>query len=485
VAINAEFQADFSQFSSGVQQATQDLGTLEGKSTTVDANLSILVTNAANALRNVTSDAISAGKTFIDSYAEQERATQRLVSALEAQGLASTDVKTKYADMATQFQNTTRQSDTAVTSAQALFTTIGKVGPENMEPAIKAAASLASTMDIDLQQAALQVAKAVGSSGEQLGKLGPLLKDVDVKGKPAAEILQAINDQLGPAHINDMKTYEGQTERLGNQMDEFKEQVGGLLVNALTPMMNAFAQMSPTMQTVVAGTITLGAALAPLAVSFTAFALSIGPLITLLGPAGLGLTLTGLLAFLGPAGLIVAGLAAVYVAFKHWDQITAIVQNVYNAIKMWLVDKFSALVSTILAPINAIVSGFKMLYDKVVGGSYVPDLIQGIGSCFSQLQNVMVAPTSLAVGQTLSEFERMSSTMQMLLTDAGGIARDAFGRIVAPSGTYMGLERSMGRQNPVNITINGSVLGNKDEIARVVGDAVTSSYRSGGNRLPV
>jgi hypothetical protein len=35
------------------------------------------------------------------------------------------------------------------------------------------------------------------------------------------------------------------------------------------------------------------------------------------------------------------------------------------------------------------------------------------------------------------------------------------------------------------ITINGSVLGNKDEIARVVGDAVTSSYRTGGNRLPV
>jgi hypothetical protein len=35
-----------------------------------------------------------------------------------------------------------------------------------------------------------------------------------------------------------------------------------------------------------------------------------------------------------------------------------------------------------------------------------------------------------------------------------------------------------------SITINGSVLGNKDEIARVVGDALASSYRSGGNRLP-
>ena len=43
----------------------------------------------------------------------------------------------------------------------------------------------------------------------------------------------------------------------------------------------------------------------------------------------------------------------------------------------------------------------------------------------------------------------------------------------------------LGTGAPISITINGSVLGNKDEIARVVGDAVTSSYRSGGNRLPV
>lgn len=43
----------------------------------------------------------------------------------------------------------------------------------------------------------------------------------------------------------------------------------------------------------------------------------------------------------------------------------------------------------------------------------------------------------------------------------------------------------LGTGAPISITINGSVLGTKDEIARVVGDAVTSSYRSGGNRLPV
>jgi hypothetical protein len=43
----------------------------------------------------------------------------------------------------------------------------------------------------------------------------------------------------------------------------------------------------------------------------------------------------------------------------------------------------------------------------------------------------------------------------------------------------------LGMGSPINININGSVLSNKDEIARVVGDAVTSSYRTGGSRLPV
>ena len=43
----------------------------------------------------------------------------------------------------------------------------------------------------------------------------------------------------------------------------------------------------------------------------------------------------------------------------------------------------------------------------------------------------------------------------------------------------------LGTGAPINININGSVLSDPNEIARVVGGAVTSSYRTGGNRLPV
>ena len=66
---------------------------------------------------------------------------------------------------------------------------------------------------------------------------------------------------------------------------------------------------------------------------------------------------------------------------------------------------------------------------------------------------------------------------------AGGPVRTD-GPIYAHAGEYV-IPKGGGTGGGVHITINGSVLGNKDEIARVVGDAVTSSYRSGGSRQPV
>ena len=60
------------------------------------------------------------------------------------------------------------------------------------------------------------------------------------------------------------------------------------------------------------------------------------------------------------------------------------------------------------------------------------------------------------------------------ISNIGGAAR-------ASSGIKGGYAPSY----PVSITINGTVLGNKDEIARVVGDAMTHHYGRGGNRFPV
>ena len=70
----------------------------------------------------------------------------------------------------------------------------------------------------------------------------------------------------------------------------------------------------------------------------------------------------------------------------------------------------------------------------------------------------------------------------------GGRVLDIFGKPVTTPGTMINLpkfETGFEQRIPfTNIVINGSVLGNKDEIARVVGDAITHSYSAGGLRMP-
>src|SRR5262245_385219 len=51
---------------------------------------------------------------------------------------------------------------------------------------------------------------------------------------------------------------------------------------------------------------------------------------------------SAILPFLGPVGLIAAGVAAVVLAWRNWDQIVTFAKNVYTGVKDWMVDKFGA-----------------------------------------------------------------------------------------------------------------------------------------------
>ena len=91
--------------------------------------------------------------------------------------------------------------------------------------------------------------------------------------------------------------------------------------------------------------------------------------------------------------------------------------------------------------------------------------------------------TTITPGTTPGAFGQLTTAWGL----SGRIGQTA---LQAPIGGHAGQTLAGGAGGmwwtpTTNIVINGSVLGNKDEIARVVGDAVTSSYRSGGNRLPV
>jgi hypothetical protein len=325
---------------------------------------------------------------------------------LKTTGEASPAVVKAYQDMATQFQATTKYADDAVIAAQATLTTIGKVGPENMKAAMEATTNLASALKIDLATAADMVGKAIGSNGEQLGKLKVLLGDSVKPGMDTADMLKAINAQVGGAAAAELETYEGKMANLSNRMGDAEEQVGGFILNGLTPLADAFGKLPLPLQNTALGFASIGLKLAPVATS----AVTMVPGIMALASA-FGVTLVGALTALGtlllPAGLIIAGIIGVYLAFKNWDKITAIVQAVYNVIKTYLVDKFNALVAMIKAPITAVVDAFQWMGDKVALHSIIPEMIDAIQSDFQKLFPVMVDPTVSAVDQVKGQFDSL------------------------------------------------------------------------------
>jgi hypothetical protein len=127
---------------------------------------------------------------------------------------------------------------------------------------------------------------------------------------------------------------------------------------------------------------------------------------------------TATIAFLGPQGLIAVALLALAAIWYKWgDQIKDIVSKVYTAVKTWLVDKLAAIWDTVKQKIEAVKGYFKDLYTAVVGQSYIPDMVEGIGRSIAQLDNVFVKPSQLANQLVGAAFQEMTKVATRALTD--------------------------------------------------------------------
>ena len=417
MALTANFIADFSSFI----KATQDsVAAMTGfKDTAADigpaAEQSFQMTTAqamqlGASLRDVGSQAAAAARPFIDAFTEEQDAVNKLTTALQATGQATPEVTAAYSAMASEFQRTTTFADEAVTSAMAVLTTIGTVGPDNMQLALEATTNLASAMKMDLNQAALLVAKAFESGGEHLGKLKGLLGEAYTEGMSATEMLQALNEKFGPAAQNELQTYNGQIAHMNNQMSDFNEKVGKVLVDTLSGALAAFQSLPEPIQTISVGIIAIGTALAPVLISLSSL---ISILATTGIGAGLATALTSIIALLtGPVGIVIAVGAVLAAVAYNWDAIVDYTKALYEGIKRWLVDGFNSVVESIKQKIAAVKDYFKDLYNSLVGHSIIPDTIDGIRDNFSQLDRVMVQPVAEATAQVNAHLKLMAAQMR-------------------------------------------------------------------------
>lgn len=91
------------------------------------------------------------------------------------------------------------------------------------------------------------------------------------------------------------------------------------------------------------------------------------------------------------------------------------VRNMVTAIGEWLGRRLNAIWDGVKAKIDWISDAFFGLYDAVVGHSYIPDMVDGIGANMARLQALMVEPAQRATASTGEAFRTLASDVSGLL----------------------------------------------------------------------
>lgn len=187
-------------------------------------------TLAADLVRGAMSKIKEAIGDVIKAAEEQERADTALRAALELTGRSIEGNLAHYKEYAAEIQRTTRFGDEQVQMAQALLLQLTRLDQQGMDRAIRGAVGLASVLGIDLQSAALMVAKAMEGNTAVLSRYGIRVNESLPPAEKQAQILEKLERFYGRATA-EAQTFSGRMEQLKNVFGDAKEQIGSALVN--------------------------------------------------------------------------------------------------------------------------------------------------------------------------------------------------------------------------------------------------------------
>ncbi len=191
-------------------------------------------------------------KSSVHAFAEQETASKRLESTLEATGDAARISGKDIEAFAAGMQDTTRFADETVIAAASVLATFNKIKGTQFTKTLSTAADIATIKGLGLTEATTLVGKALQAPEEGLSKLKKVgiifdeqmistvthLTDMGKTAEAQEVILGELNARFGGAAQKDIETYAGSIERLSNSFGELKESTGALLAGPLTRYAN-------------------------------------------------------------------------------------------------------------------------------------------------------------------------------------------------------------------------------------------------------
>lgn len=405
----------------------------------------------------------------IGLYDEQARAEAKVAQAIRSTGGAAGFTAEELRKQASALQSVTRFGDERILNdVTAQILTFKNIAGDSFARAQTAALDLSTVLDGDLQSASIMLGKALNDpvrglsalsragatfSDEQQDIIKGLAKTGDI-----AEAQRLILDEIASAYGGQAEAARtagaGILDAWSNAWGDVKEIVGKNLLEILPPVVetlktitDAFKNLEPGAQKAITVLGLVAVSIPPVSLALGGLMLALAPIsgTALLVAAGVAAVTTAVVTFwpeikatvgwlkntwsemtllektFAPVSIAVRGLweaftiifpeiagkvKEVYTTFKDFfGAIPKIVSDVVTKVGEWINVKFNAILDNLGKKVEWVEGKFFWLYDKVVGNSWVPDLIEEIGKHFGYLQGNMVKPTDDATGSVNDSFK--------------------------------------------------------------------------------
>jgi hypothetical protein len=316
----------------------------------------------------------------VNAFREQQKAIAQVEAGLKSTGNQVGYTSKQLQQMASNLQSKTLFGDEEILkNATSQLLTFTNISGEQFDRTQKAALDLATRLDGDLKGASIQLGKALNDPVANLSALSRSGIQFSSEQKELINSMVEMNDLAGAQTLilDELeKQYGGSAEaaaeadggitQLANEFGDLQEQIGGVIMKALKPLLGfvrkvikGFQGLSDNTKTFIVAAGAIVAAIGPVLVilpQLATVAKTIGPL---LGQAFTAMT--------GPIGIAILAIAAIAAAIYYfWDDVKVPLMNVINFF-IELYNENEALRVAIAILKTAFVSTFKIAKQLIMG----------------------------------------------------------------------------------------------------------------------
>ena len=236
IAVNAQLEA-VNEVKEAVKGIRGDVEKLANSTSNLDKISTGAMLNIGERITNLAAKAPGFFLSTIKAFGEQELATQKLASALRAQGASVSEVLPIMQQLASRMQSITTYGDEQVLAMQAMASSMGVSG-EQMDSVVKSAIGLATALNMDVVTATKAASAAIQGKTSMLSEFIPSLEKCKTEEEKLAKVQELSRSGFSQAEAA-AQTLEGKLKQAANAWGDLQEVVG----EAFAPTVKAAAEI--------------------------------------------------------------------------------------------------------------------------------------------------------------------------------------------------------------------------------------------------